>query len=157
MTSPIRAEHHSLASGKRLSPRSSPCLALPILAGTPRNAPIPAIAGISSASGRVRRSGTPAPIPAPAIRCGRRRLGFRANGLSPALRSRTCAANPPARIEELWTTRRSLRSISFSPAPSVAPHFMGGQGRAFGLHRAQTFRFPLVADKSAASALHPAL
>ncbi len=25
------------------------------------------------------------------------------------------------------------------------------------LHHAQTFRFPLVADKSAASALHPAL
>jgi len=33
---------------------------------------------------------------------------------------------------------------SFSSAPSVSPHSMGGQGRASGLHHAQTFRFPLV-------------
>ena len=156
-------------------PRASLYLALPILAGTPPNAPMPADAGISSASGRIRRSGAPAPIPTPVRSLRSETAGFcsprcpflehprgspivhkvdsglrhlrafvlrRANGascdsssehdhspgslpvadsgrdtgglaalppaptpssthgLSPALRSRTCTTNPPARIEE---------------------------------------------------------
>ncbi|MEO6750853.1 MAG: hypothetical protein ABIP85_03670 [Chthoniobacteraceae bacterium] len=35
----------------------------------------------------------------------------------------------------------------FCSAPSVAPHFMGGQGSVFGFNLAQTFRFPLGASR----------
>jgi len=97
--------------------------------------------GFCSASMQVHRSGTPATIPALAIRCGRRRLGYNAydrlwlfvvqaqpfariapftgsghdtgglaafspaptpsftHGRSLALRSHTCAVNPPAQID----------------------------------------------------------
>jgi hypothetical protein len=50
------------------------------------------------------------------------------------------------------------RILPALPRP-VAPHCMGGQGSACGLHHAQTFRFPLVgpASRDAASVLHPAL
>lgn len=53
---------------------------------------------------------------------------------------------------------RFARFLLALPRPE-APHFMGGQGSAYGLHLAQTFRFPLVgpALRDAASALHPAL
>jgi hypothetical protein len=63
--------------------------------------------------------------------------------------------------------RRSLEAFDPNDAryaqilpalPRPARHILwAGQGSACGLHHAQTFRFPLVADKSAASALHPAL
>jgi hypothetical protein len=58
----LRLGHHE--TGERLSPRSSLRLAFPILAGAPHNAPIPADAGTSCASGRVHLSSDPAPIPA---------------------------------------------------------------------------------------------
>jgi hypothetical protein len=117
---------------------------------TPRRRLTPVVA---SASGHGHRSGAHAPIPAPAFRCGRRRLVSCAHGrlwrfvaqaqpfarlllvagssrnsgvlaalspaptppsthgLSPALRSRTYAANPPARIGRCsrWLARLRLR------------------------------------------------
>jgi hypothetical protein len=134
--------------GKRLSPRQSLRLSLPILAGTPRNAPQPADAGIDLA----RAGGFAAPaLPlrfrlrsftavgdalVPALTgasgdsssehdhspgslsfagFGRDTGGLAAlppaptppsaHGLSPALRSRACAANPPARNDGSWLLR----------------------------------------------------
>lgn len=64
-------------SGKGLSPRSSLRLALPILAGTPRNAPtrLPPEVSPRATRASLRCFAT---IPARAVRCAPRRLGARA-------------------------------------------------------------------------------
>jgi hypothetical protein len=56
VVAPVR-DAAELLRGKRLSPRSSLRLVLPILAGTPRNAPTPAKAGLDSTSGTGQHSG----------------------------------------------------------------------------------------------------
>jgi hypothetical protein len=95
-----RRPNFSLISSPRecLSPRSSLRLALPILAGAPRNAPTPAKAGLDSTSVTGHRSGVP-------LRLRLRPFVAGGDGLAP--RSR-----PPMAIRRPGTTIRQDRSRS---------------------------------------------
>ena len=70
----IHSTTPDIPMGKRLSPRASRSLALPIRAGTPRNAPMPAAAEILPAAPASVRALCCGSRPS---RCGRRRLASR--------------------------------------------------------------------------------
>jgi len=121
-------------SGERLSPRSSLRLALPILAGKPRNAPMPAHAGILR--GRrpgppLRRLGSaarppfaagetaavsaltpPPPIRRPGATIRRDRFPPQAADATPAAyRAPPCADSPCASLRSLRSTSRPPRRL----------------------------------------------
>ena len=106
--------------GVRHSPRASLSLAHPILAGTPRNAPMPAAAGIL----RARAAGAAAPALglrcAPDVRCGGDGCGFRAHAAS--------ADSSPERdhsadrfLRRLRTRHRRLAALQPAPTPPALP------------------------------------
>ncbi len=90
-------------------------------------------------------------------RSGQRFRGQR-SVLNHVHQKRNCRARRGIRTARSSGDARCARILLALPRPE-APHFMGGQGSACGLHRAQTLRFPLFgpAVRDTASALHPAL
>ena len=133
-----------LATGKSLSPRSSLRLALPILAGTPRNAPTPADAGIllgrtdgAAAAALGLRSAT-------GVHCGWRRLRPLR---SRRLRRFVARARPfggIAFLRRLRTRHRRLAALRPAPTP---PAFSCGRCAPRRVLRAGPAPFALFAGR----------
>jgi hypothetical protein len=112
--------------GKRLSPRTSLRLALPILAGAPRNAPTPAKAGLVSASVIGHRSGVP-------LRLRLRPLVAGGDGLAPRSRPPLAIRRPSTTIRQDRSRSQALRSRHRRPcrAPAGADSFLHSRPVAF--------------------------
>ena len=112
--------------GKRLSPRSSLRLVFPIQAGTPRNAPTPAKAGLVSASGTGHRSGVP-------LRLRLRPLVAGGDGLVPRSRPPLAIRRPSTTIRQDRSRSQAHRSRNRRPcrAPASADSFLHSRPVAF--------------------------
>jgi hypothetical protein len=108
------------------SPQSSLRLDLPILAGTPRNAPTPARAGLVSTSGTGHRSGVP-------LRLRLRPLVAGGDGLAPRSRPPLAIRRPSTTIRQDRSRSQALRSRDRRPcrAPAGADSFLHSRPVAF--------------------------